>query len=90
MCIGCRDPVPPSESILKCARGVGSCFVKCKSGHAFPSGATKTVLKCELGEWFDQRAGQGQPVPDCLPVCDSPCRNQGICVRPNVCYCQVK
>ena len=82
--LGCQTPRPPADSVLRCARGVGSCFVKCKKGHAFPDGARKSVLKCERGEWYDERAGRGQPIPGKrnIPLCTMK-HNKKSCVTIN-------
>ena len=49
--LGCGNPPTPSQSTLQCARGVGSCFVTCKPGHALPDGRQRIVMRCENGQW---------------------------------------
>ena len=127
--IGCGNPPTPSQSTLQCARGVGSCFVTCKPGHALPDGRQRIVMRCENGQWQvcvfvlqlrmhikqivmpsyisgnilviiqcifrmlkllqDTQTGVVSSVPDCLPVCTPACQNNGVCVHPGQCSCQV-
>ncbi len=48
----------------------------------------KSDWGCLVGEWYEKGAGPGQPLPGCAPVCQPPCQNRGVCVRPGYCHCQ--
>ncbi|XP_013147888.1 PREDICTED: wnt inhibitory factor 1-like [Papilio polytes] len=71
-------PSLPLNSRRKCNKE--SCTVTCMDGYKFPDGRTVAATQCVAGEWQ-------QTIPNCIPDCNLPCLNGGVCGSPNTCFC---
>ncbi|KAG5675394.1 hypothetical protein PVAND_005302 [Polypedilum vanderplanki] len=78
------SPPLPANSKRSCTSSL--CTVTCMKGYKFPDASLSMNLLCKSGKWVPEKQGI-QLIPDCEPVCDSPCLNGGTCLSYNVCQC---
>ncbi|XP_013180497.1 PREDICTED: hemocytin isoform X2 [Papilio xuthus] len=77
-------PPLPMNSLRKCSSEF--CTITCMAGHKFIDGTTVANMRCVGGEWQPTRADFSS-IPDCIPECDPPCLNGGVCLSLNTCQC---
>nr|XP_053625822.1 hemocytin isoform X2 [Plodia interpunctella] len=77
-------PPLPMNSKRNCSNDF--CTVQCREGHKFIDGSTIANMRCVDGQWQPTRA-DFTTIPDCLPECDPPCQNGGVCLSLNTCQC---
>ncbi|XP_013168747.1 PREDICTED: von Willebrand factor D and EGF domain-containing protein [Papilio xuthus] len=71
-------PNLPMNSRRTCSNEI--CTVTCMDGYKFPDGGKVAEMHCVAGAW--------QPaIRDCIPECNLPCLNGGVCGLPNTCLC---
>ncbi|XP_014365323.2 von Willebrand factor D and EGF domain-containing protein [Papilio machaon] len=73
-----KFPPPPLNSRRKCSNEI--CRVTCMNGYTFPDGSTVSEIRCMAGAWEPT-------IPNCIPECNLPCFNGGVCGAPNTCLC---
>ncbi|KAG8199486.1 hypothetical protein JTE90_009334 [Oedothorax gibbosus] len=85
----CEEPPPPMNGDLLCSKHKTRknryvCKAECEKGFQFPDGKRKGRHLCDL------KSGKWSPsfiFPDCIPVCNPPCNNNGECTEGNHCIC---
>ncbi|CAK1545090.1 unnamed protein product [Leptosia nina] len=77
-------PPTPKNSEKKCTADM--CTIKCLKNHKFHDGSAIANLRCMNGHWQPTRSDLTS-IPDCLPECDPPCVNGGVCLAVNTCQC---
>ncbi|CAK1581500.1 unnamed protein product [Parnassius mnemosyne] len=80
-------PPLPMNSIRKCSSEF--CTITCMDGHKFIDGTTIANMNCVDGQWQPTRADFSS-IPDCIPECDPPCLNGGVCLSLNTCQCSAE
>ncbi|XP_068629642.1 hemocytin [Battus philenor] len=80
-------PPLPMNSVRKCSTEF--CTITCMDGHKFIDGTTVANMRCVGGEWQPTRADFSS-IPDCIPECDPPCLNGGVCLSLNTCQCSAE
>ncbi|KAF4523822.1 hypothetical protein B566_EDAN008057 [Ephemera danica] len=79
-------PITPVNSAIRC-RSYRLCEATCRSNYEFPTGEVSVSIACFSGTWKLQST-QALSIPDCKPVCNPRCRNEGLCVAHNTCSCK--
>ena len=67
--------------------------VYCETGYKLPSGRSRSKLYCSGGKWILDSENYKSIFDDdvqCLPNCDTPCKNGGMCSAPNKCSCPLE
>ncbi|XP_065200216.1 hemocytin isoform X2 [Planococcus citri] len=77
-------PKTPLFSFRKCL--ADTCTISCMPGKQFPDGTTSVDANCENGKWIPSRK-EWTIVPDCIPICNPPCKNGGKCIDTDTCFC---
>ncbi|KAH9629263.1 hypothetical protein HF086_008345 [Spodoptera exigua] len=77
-------PPLPMNSARKCSSEL--CTITCIEGHKFIDGSTVANMRCMDGQWQPTRA-DFTTIPDCMPECNPPCENGGVCLAVNMCEC---
>ncbi|CAB3386136.1 Hypothetical predicted protein [Cloeon dipterum] len=78
-------PPTPLNSQMSCT--ANQCRVKCMSGYRLPHIASDvTTTHCQGGIW-KPKVAEWQTIPDCEPICEPACQNDGKCVSHNFCQC---
>nr|XP_045582104.1 hemocytin-like isoform X3 [Procambarus clarkii] len=80
-----EKPDDPVNGHIVCSTYSG-CRADCDRGYQFPSGDRRIFFKCVNKRWTIINYSW-DTLPDCRPICDPPCLNNGICIAPNKCQC---
>ncbi|XP_071530009.1 uncharacterized protein [Panulirus ornatus] len=80
-----NKPPTPMNSRIFCSRD--ECIARCHEGYHFEEGTTRLTFECDDGNWVIQQSKWAGTIPDCEPVCDPACENEGKCIAPDVCEC---
>ncbi|CAL4180540.1 unnamed protein product, partial [Meganyctiphanes norvegica] len=62
-------------------------MIKCDAGYKLTNGEESLAVECRKGEWRFESAHLSSAALACVPVCRSPCRNGGRCVKTDICRC---
>ncbi|KAK7083100.1 hypothetical protein SK128_014119 [Halocaridina rubra] len=79
-----NKPPTPMNSRIYCSKD--ECTARCYEDYHFEEGTSRLTFKCMDGKWVipDSRWSS---TPDCEPICDPECINDGRCIAPDVCEC---
>ncbi|CAL4109226.1 unnamed protein product, partial [Meganyctiphanes norvegica] len=80
-----EPPSTPENSRMQCSTYAG-CRAICNRDYLFPNGEKRIYFKCENGKYI-VKGSNDDFIPSCEPVCNPECKNNGICLEPNVCGC---
>ncbi|KAL7641971.1 UNVERIFIED_CONTAM: hypothetical protein RMT77_007845 [Armadillidium vulgare] len=84
--LGCSHPPPSvSNSIMEYNTSHG--YYACNDGYEMEDKATIRNFVCTNGKWKMDCDCDENP-PQCLPQCNPPCQNGGVCNVPGTCECK--
>nr|XP_045582100.1 uncharacterized protein LOC123745535 [Procambarus clarkii] len=78
-------PPTPTNSRIFCSKN--ECIARCHEGYHFSEGTSRLTFECDNGVWVVRQSSWSGTTPDCQPICDPACTNEGRCIAPNVCEC---